>query len=150
MRIEGKKEPDKSVASRKSAGKEKVSVKGEHDFPDLLREYQPVNWEEDLQQLLKRLDEIGQRLSNSFSIYDLREYKDTLRNFLKDTSGKAYHLKNETGWTRQGRPKLYQSLELIDQELENLSKSVLSGEKDRLIILNRLDQIRGLMVDLYS
>lgn len=120
------------------------------DFPDVLQGFEGPNWEANLDGILTKLDEIGQRLVTNFSIYDLREYKETLRNFLKETFGNAYQIKNETSWTRQGRRKIYQSLELINQELEELSRSVLAEQKDRLKILEKLDQIRGLLIDLYS
>lgn len=150
MRIESKKDSDKLIASRRAVNKSRVTAKAGLDFPDVLQEFKSPNWQADLDQLLQKLDEIGRRLASSFSIYDFKEYKDTLRNFLQETIGKAYHLKNETGWSRMGRPKLYQCLELIDQELEDLSKMVLAKQKDPLKILEKLDQIRGILVDLYS
>ena len=149
MRIEGKKDSDRLISGRRIA-KKRVAPKAGIDFPDVLQEFQVSPWEANLEELLEKLDQIGKRLAANFSIYDLKEYKDTLRNFIQETLGKAYQLKNETGWSRQGRPKLYQSLELINQELELLSKMVLSKQKDQIKILEKLGHIRGILVDLYS
>lgn len=150
MRVEGKKDSDRLISSKRRVSKKRVIEKAGIDFPEVLQEFQPLDGETNLDKLLEELDEIGQRLAGNFSIYDLKEYKDTLRNFLQETLGKAYQLKSETGWSRQGRPKLYQCLELIDQELESLSRIVFSKQKDQLKILEKLGQIRGLLVDLYS
>ena len=93
---------------------------------------------------------MGDRLAKSFSVYDLKSYKDTLRDFLRDTSGQAYGIKEETILSKKGRTKVYQIIEKINGELEELSALVLSKHKNQVKILAKLDQIRGLMIDLYS
>lgn len=150
MRVESKKDSQRLISTSRRVAKKRVAAKAGADFPEILQEYDPAWGGIGLDALLERLDAIGRRLAANFSIYDLKEYKDTLRNFLKETLGKAYQLKSESGWSRQGRPKLFLSLELIDQELEALSQMVLSKQKDPLRILEKLGQIRGLLVDLYS
>lgn len=150
MRVESKKDSQRLISTSRRVAKKRVAAKAGADFPEILQEYDPAWGGIGLDVLLERLDAIGRRLAANFSIYDLKEYKDTLRNFLKETLGKAYQLKSESGWSRQGRPKLFLSLELIDQELEALSQMVLSKQKDPLRILEKLGQIRGLLVDLYS
>lgn len=150
MRIERRKDSDKLKLTSKKVDKDKVTAAAGLDFPDVLHEYHASPWQSNLNDILDKLDEIGERLSTSFSIYDLREYKETLRDFLQESFGNVYQLKNETSWSHKGRPKIFQCLQLIDKELESLSKSVLADQKDRLKILDKLDQIRGLLVDLYS
>lgn len=150
MRIERKKDSDKLRLAGRKIDKDRVTAAAGLDFPDVLHEYHGPEWKVNLDELLEKLDQIGARLAKNFSIYDLREYKETLRNFLKESFGHVYQLKCETGWSYQGKPKIFQCLQLIDQELEALSKSVLAEQKDRLKILDKLDQIRGLLVDLYS
>ena len=136
-----------STVKRESAG---VFTDAELDFQDVLRQQQRPYRAENLEELLKRLDELGDRLAKSFSVYDLKAYKDTLRDFLRNTSGQAYGIKEETILSKKGKTKVYQIIEKIDGELEELSALVLSKHKDQVKILAKLDQIRGLMIDLYS
>ncbi len=77
------------------------------------------------------------------------DYKETLKGFLRDTLQKAFGLKEETSYSRRGRPKIYQHIEVINQELEDLSKLVLEQQRDPVKLLKKLDSIRGLLVDLY-
>jgi uncharacterized protein YaaR (DUF327 family) len=121
----------------------------QRSFQDVFQEQNPVSWQEDLESLLNKLNEVGQRLVKTFSIYDLIEYKDTLKSFLNDSLKKAFGLKEEMSYSRRGRPKIYQYIEVIDQELEDLSKLVLAQQKDPVKVLKKLDSIRGLLVDLY-
>lgn len=150
MRVHNNKDSKSQVLSGTKITRTIVSAKSDKEFPDVLHKYESPDWEGAFFELLKKLDEIGRRLLNTFSIYDLKNYKDTLRNFMKETSGKAYELKEETGWTRQGKRKSYQLIQLIDNELEELSRMVISKNKDQIKLVERLDTIRGLLVDLYS
>jgi len=129
--------------------KEKVAGVRPKSFRDVFQEQLPSNYQEQLDFLLKQLDEIGKRLVQNFSIQDLVEYKETLKSFLQDTLQNAFMLKEETAYSRKARPKIYQRIETINQELEDLSRLVLEQQKDPLKILEKLDSIRGLLVDLY-
>lgn len=150
MRINSKRSLDNSISAGNKQDVSRIIPPDAKDFPDVLQQRQASPWNQNLQDLLQRLDEIGARLAKSFSIYDLKSYKEVLRDFLNETQRKAYALRENTGWTRQGKSRIYQCIERIDQELEELSQLVLSKQQNSLKILDKLDQIRGLLVDLYS
>ncbi|MDD4666213.1 MAG: DUF327 family protein, partial [Clostridia bacterium] len=84
MRIQNKK-VDKNLRSRD--GKSSASAKIErnsslqHNFQDVLQERNFVLGQERLTLFLDSLDEMGERLVKTFSIYDLLAYKEMLRSF---------------------------------------------------------------------
>jgi uncharacterized protein YaaR (DUF327 family) len=49
---------------------------------------------------------------------------------------------------RRGRHRVYALVVKIDEELDNLTEEILSSEKDNLAILQKLDDIRGMLLDL--
>jgi len=49
---------------------------------------------------------------------------------------------------RRGRYRVYSTIKKINDELDNLVADVLRNQKDNLKILQRLDDIRGLILDL--
>lgn len=146
---------NKEIKRRLDTPTGKIEKKGKvtgvqpKSFRDVFQEQLPFNYQEQLDFLLKQLDEIGKRLVQNFSIQDLVEYKETLKSFLKDTLQNAFAMKEETTYSRKSRPKIYQRIEIINQEMEDLSRLVLEQQKDPLKILEKLDSIRGLLVDLY-
>lgn len=150
MRVQSKQSSRNPVSTGKNINIKKVDQAQDKEFPDVLDKHQSIWSKADLDEVLNQLEERGSRLLESFSIYDLRNYKETLKSFLHKTVGKAYKLKEEKAWTRKGKLKIYQSLEQIDTELEELSKMVLNKQKNQLKMIERLDSIRGLLVDLYS
>lgn len=119
-------------------------------FKGLVQEENLLFWQERLHLFLDTLDELGARLSQTFSFEDLLVYKKLLGGFLEDSLTQIYGLKKETGWSAAGRPKLYQRIELLNQEVEELTQIVLKKQGDCVQILAKLDSIRGILVDLYS
>ena len=127
---------------------EKASTKHQ-EFHDVFSKQNGVFKSKDLEIFLNELDEIGDRLVKSFSVYDLITYKNSLRNFLNGVQKEVYGIKEESGWTRTGQHKLYQRIEVLNQEMEKLTSMVLNKQKDNVKILKKLDTIRGLVIDLY-
>ncbi|MGI6588063.1 MAG: YaaR family protein [Peptococcia bacterium] len=153
MRIQNKKLRKSlwSQSEQKSivAKKEQV-LPVQQKFKDVLQEENFIFWQEKFDLLLGNLDELGERLVKTFSVYDLLAYKKLLRGFLDESLQQIYGLKQETGWSRTGRPKLYQRIELLNQEVEDLTKLVLEKQRDPVKLLKKLDSIRGLLIDIYS
>lgn len=153
MRVDKKSDNTSLIEAVNEKKKNNLNVKmnkiQNETFIDAL-EHHNEDLHKELDVLLKKLDEIGVKLVNKFSVYDLKEYKEVLRRFMSEVNSKSYKLFEETGWTRHGRPKVYQRLEELDKEMQELSRLVISKQKDPIKILKKLDIIRGLIVDLYT
>lgn len=153
MKIENKKTKKNLRSSSKSSSfavNNQTTALFEQSFQDVLLEQNSALLRERLDLLLEDLDGIGQRMTKTFSFHDLVAYKKMLKGFLGEIMQQAYGIKEETGRTGNGRPKVYQRIELLDQELEELTKIVLEKQKDAVKLLKKLDTIRGILVDFYS
>ena len=51
---------------------------------------------------------------------------------------------------RRGRHRVYGIVRLIDENLDKLAEELLKEEKDNIAILNRIDEIRGLLLDILT
>jgi len=153
MRIENEK-TSKNLRAKAdrfaNVGKVRSASQQQQNFQDMMQEQNSAFLRERLELLLQGLEEKGQRLVKTFSIYDLLAYKRLLQGFLGEIEHQVYGLKEETSWSQGGRPKFYQRIELLNQELEDLTKIVLGKQKDAIKLLKKLDSIRGLLLDLYS
>jgi len=121
----------------------------EVDFQKTLLLVNEQKQQEDLQRLIQEVDRCGAKLSKSCTLIDLRDYKRAVKNFLKETLGKSYSAENKTGRDRMGRHRIYLLVKKVEESLEELSQEVLSKQKDQLAILKKIDEIRGLLVDIY-
>ena len=118
-------------------------------FGQALAQVQKLQKQE-LQDFLDRLDSLGQNLARTRSLADLAEFKDLVKSFLRSTFGQSRRLHEENHWDFRGRPKVFARVTHIDTALEELGRKVLSEQAKPLDILAQIDEIRGLIVDLFA
>lgn len=125
------------------------SQRGELDFNQILARTQRVQTKE-LQDFLKRLENKGKQLSESFSLRDLADFKDMVKSFLRSTFGQSRKVSEESFWDFHGRPKVLARITEIDKALEELGKTMLDTQTTPLDLLDKIDEIRGLIIDLFG
>ena len=123
--------------------------KGQVEFAKALNDVNRREYKEDLQKLIAEVDKMAEKLARSRTLNDLRNYKRAVQEFLNRTIRNAYETRNEASWDRMGRQKLYVLIKKVDQGLEEISRQVLNEQEDSLKILEKQDEIRGLLVDMY-
>jgi uncharacterized protein YaaR (DUF327 family) len=123
--------------------------KGQAEFAKTFNDVRQREYKEDLQKLIAEVDKMAEKLGRSRTLNDLRNYKRAVREFLNRTIKDAYEAQNEPSWDHMGRQKIYVLIKKVDEGLEEISRQVLSKQEDSLEILKKLDEIRGLLVDMY-
>lgn len=103
----------------------------------------------DLKREAERVTAAGEDLARTLHLRHLAAYQELVRDFLTAVVAQAYRLRREVGRDRRGRARVFQIVLKVDEALADLAQAVLEGEQARLRILARLDEIRGLLVDLY-
>ncbi|KNZ69178.1 hypothetical protein Tfer_2123 [Thermincola ferriacetica] len=106
--------------------------------------------QERLDALLKDINEQAKKLTDGYNIKELVKYKSLVKKFLQEAVQKMYKLREEMGWDRRGRHKIYSIVESVDKELEALTRMFMEEQKDNMAILHKLDEIKGLLLDIYS
>lgn len=144
--------PKQNIAGFGGIDKEgKLATEGNHlTFSEQMFRVRGDIIKEKLENLLKDITEQGKKLSETLNIKDLKRYKELIRGFLNEAVNKMYRLKEEAGWDRRGRHKIYTVIQSVDRELENLTGMMLAEQKDKVAILAKLDEIRGMLLDIYS
>jgi uncharacterized protein YaaR (DUF327 family) len=78
---------------------------------------------------------------------EILDYKRAVRNFINYVVENAFEIeKSQT--RRGGRQKIYSQIRVIDGKLEELAAAILSGQTSQLERVSKLDEIKGLLVDL--
>ena len=119
------------------------------DFSDVLSLTQKVKRQE-LQSFLGRLETQGQKLAQSLSIRDLKDFRDMVKSFLRSTFGQSRQMQEDSSCDSQGRPRAMARITKIDQTLDELGKQLLDQQTKPLEILTKIGEIRGLIVDLFA
>jgi uncharacterized protein YaaR (DUF327 family) len=103
----------------------------------------------ELNRMLEQIQMQGERLSKSMTVRELRQYKLLIKKFLEETARRGVQLRDTKGWDRRGRSKRYKLLEEIDENLLAMADDLLEHEQGRIEILQKIGEIRGMLINLF-
>lgn len=110
--------------------------------------------EQDLQQaLLGMMEEItrqGDKLAKHRDIKDMKRYRALIKDFLNEVVNRSHAFSRENFLDRRGRHRVYGIIRLIDQNLDELAQELVKDEQDHLAILDKIGEIRGLLLDIFT
>ena len=104
---------------------------------------------DEMEAMLKKIDEQAARLSKTPTYDELKEYRTLIKNFVGAAVSNMYEVHTSAGWDRMGRQRVYTTVRKIDRKLEDMAESIRLGQSDQLDIIAAHDAIRGMLVDLY-
>jgi uncharacterized protein len=103
---------------------------------------------EDLNGIISEMDRQGRAFQQKPVLEELVKYKGLVKGFLSRTM-KALEVTDEKGVRRAMNQKIYKKISIIDEKLNELTSVILDKEGAGLRLMARLDEIRGLLIDLY-
>ncbi|MEF2247644.1 MULTISPECIES: YaaR family protein [unclassified Paenibacillus] len=116
-------------------------------FADVMVQRDAERTHEQLQQKLQDIHRQGERLARIMSVRELKLYQQMVKQFLEDTIRRGVGLKEVRGFDRRGRVKRYKLLEQIDETLVSMAEELLDSEEGKLELLNKIGEIRGLLIN---
>lgn len=105
---------------------------------------------EHLQQILKEIDQQGQRLSEKPTFAELRKYKEVVKRFMGEVTKNGVGLYQTDSWDPYGGNKTLKTVQVLDRKLMELTDHVLKEQDEGLSILDRIGEIKGLLINLYT
>lgn len=104
----------------------------------------------DLEALMEDVDRAGFELKRWRGRAQLEAYRRAVKAFLQVALERMYHVHHETRFDARGRRVKSVVIQAIDAHLEAVANEILKGEKSAIPLAARLDEIRGLLLDLYG
>lgn len=103
-----------------------------------------------LSSLMERITEQGDKLSKHMDISDMKRYRALVKDFLNEVVNRSHEFSRENFLDRRGRHRVYGIVRLVDKNLDDLAQELVKDEKDNLTVLNKVDEIRGLLLDIIA
>jgi len=119
-------------------------------FKEKLENLKQEQIRDELKTLFSKIESQTSKLQDRLFIEDLVEYKKLVRDFLDISVNNSHIFYKENSLDRRGRHRIYSIVKKVDTELDELTKDFLDIENNRLRILNRLDDIKGLLLDILT
>jgi hypothetical protein len=101
-------------------------------------------------ELLSNVDKEAENLKREQNYHALLRYKESVREFMDYVIENVYRIKERMGIPLKKKRKIYVIVECVNEALEALAQQILKEQVDCMQILARVDQIKGLLLDLYN
>ena len=101
-----------------------------------------------LQDMIKSIEAQGTRLTDRVDVKEFEKYRALIREFLDEIVSNGYTFSKEDAYASRGRRKFIATVKIVDEKLDELGKEVIKDQSDNIEILHRVDDIRGLLLDL--
>ncbi|CRK80932.1 YaaR family protein [Neobacillus massiliamazoniensis] len=119
-------------------------------FQKMMNSYSKDISKDHLQQLMQKLDQQGQQLCDNPTFQELRKYKDLVKQFMGDVTKNGIGLMQAETWDPMGGNKTLKTIRVLDRKLLDLTNHVLNEQNSSLSLLDRIGEIKGLLVNLYT
>lgn len=97
---------------------------------------------------MKEIDKQGKKLSEHMDVRDMKKYRSLVKEFMNEVVNRSHKFSRENFLDRRGRHRVYGIVRLVDKNLDELAEELVKDEKDHINILNKVDEIRGLLIDI--
>ena len=105
---------------------------------------------ERMKQLKENLEEQASKLADRVCVKVFEKYRRMIREFLDELVSNGYTFMREDAFSAGGRHRFFATVKIVDEKLDELGKEVLSEQSEIIEIINKIDDIRGLLLDLMS
>lgn len=103
-----------------------------------------------LQGLMEEITMQGEALSKKRDVRDMRRYRSLVKEFMNEVVSRSHAFSRENFLDRRGRHRVYGIIRLVDQTLDELAQELVKDEQDNISILNKIGEIRGLLLDIFT
>jgi uncharacterized protein YaaR (DUF327 family) len=103
-----------------------------------------------LEAILDEVHERGERLVQSPTIAHIKEYRKAVQGFLDFVVRHLLTVEEKTSGSNVKKRKRFTQVRMIDQRLEQLVTAVLQNQGKQLDMLERVNEIQGLLVNLIT
>ncbi|MCF0131562.1 MAG: YaaR family protein [Pseudobutyrivibrio sp.] len=103
-----------------------------------------------LEALMNDISTQGKLLSEHMDVRDMKRYRGLIKEFMNEVVNRSHKFSRENFLDRRGRHRVYGMVKLVDEKLDELAQALVADERNHIDILNRIDEIRGLLLDILT
>ncbi|MGL5574776.1 MAG: YaaR family protein [Sarcina sp.] len=122
-------------------------IQSKKDFSQSFKDAKDRKSEQELKKMVDNIKNKGNKLVLTKCYADVRAYKRLIKEYLNEVLENMYKIKNNTSfWQTQ----YFITVDTIDAKLEELTEILLAEEKENISVAATVDEIQGMIVDIYK
>ena len=92
----------------------------------------------------------GDKIVKRMDVRDMRRYRTLIKDFMNEIVNRSHKFSRENFLDRRGRHRVFGIIRLVVEKLDELAQALVSEECDKIAILAKVDEIRGLLLDILA
>ena len=150
LRVQGQKTTESGIVQVRSTETRSVGESENSVFRRTLTDLTQEMYTARLAEMKNDIDEQGKRLADRVDVKEYEKYRRLIRDFLDEIVSNGYTFSREDAYASRGRHRYIATVRIVDEKLDALGKEVMKEQADKIEILNKIDDIRGLLLDLMT
>lgn len=135
------------VGRSSSVPSEKKNLSVKKDFSQSFNSQMDKKSQQQLKDMFDNIKKKGNRLAITKCHVDVKAYKKMIKEYLESVLNYMYGVKKDISfWQTQ----YFITVDTIDQKLDELTQILMSEQKENLSVAATIDDIGGLLVDIYK
>ncbi|MDD6207910.1 MAG: YaaR family protein [Clostridiales bacterium] len=100
--------------------------------------------------MMKEIIQHGEKLAKRMDIRDMKKYRGLIKDFMNEVVNRSHKFSRQNFLDKRGRHRVYGIVKLVDKNLDELATELMKDEKDHVAILAKIDEIKGLLLDILT
>ena len=127
----------------------RTNNQGNSRFGDMVVKQGSKLQTEQLTRLLGDISSAGERVARNRTLRELTRFKMLVKRFLQEAVNHGLEAKQSHTWNRFGEGRRLKIVETVDERLVELAEDILNEEKETIDLLDKIGEIKGLLINLY-
>lgn len=116
----------------------------------LLSKVEESELQSKLDKMMTEITAQGKKITEHMDVRDMKQYRTLISEFMNEIVSNSHKFSRENFLDRRGRHRVYGIVKLVNKNLDELAQELIQTEKKPLNILGKVDEIRGLLLDIFS
>ena len=135
-----------NINSNKSVNIENNFTKTKTDFSQSFDSMNKSKTKQELDDYMKEIKKSGERLIRTQNYSDISMYKKAIKAYLKSVVDYSYSInKNTSFW----EGNYFTTVKTVNEKLEQMTRELIYEQKENLDIASKVEEINGLLLDVY-
>ena len=116
----------------------------------LMSSIEEAGLSERLSVMMQEITMQGEKLGKHMDVRNMKHYRRLIQEFMNEIVNRSHKFSRENFLDRRGRHRVYGMIKRVNVVLDELAGELIKEEKDTLAILSKVDEIRGLLLDIIT
>ena len=148
IRVQGQKATDSGIVQVRGTEARGADEVESSAFRRTLTDLSKEMYSARLAEMKDEIDKQGKLLGDRVDVREFEKYRRLIREFLDEIVSNGYTFSREDAYASRGRHRYIATVQIVDKKLDELGKEVMKEQADKIEVLNKIDDIRGLLLDL--